>query len=535
MYKAIIIDDELPARRAIRALGEWELYGIEIAAEADNGKEGLVLLEAEEPDLVFVDMKMPLMGGVEFLDKARATYPEACYIVISGFDDFTYARSAMQAGSVDYLLKPIRKADLNAAVGRAIEIIAERRNRLLSESRSQIYRNLSAPLVKEKIYSSIIDKSGRFHHIDELRAVLDTEALSSLCRVVVFKLLNAEDVIELRFKNDSHAFYYALTNAVDELFSRFGKTFSFKNNRDDSEIVAVIKLSDPNHPQRMVIDELSAQLTSVFGIQLVSEEGPDVTMERLGESYDAALRSLMELNMISLRPASSSQQKEPDEGRRSFLERARLFSQPIESGSERQAIHELRKWLEELEAAGAITMSGMLAIEVELRMFAETLLARFKMDEQETADYIGLFDRTLRRRVYEFTVFKAAVLDYFEPFFTVLAETGRSGENASTAEKIKAYIELHYDEELPVSFFAERYHMSKEHLARLFKQKYDIGIHEYQLQIRMGKAKEWLSDKSLKIQTVSERVGFRDQNYFSKAFKKYTGLTPQEFRGKMES
>ncbi|REE85367.1 two-component system response regulator YesN [Paenibacillus taihuensis] len=539
MYKAIIIDDELPARRAIRALGEWEQYGIEIIAEADNGKQGLELLETEEPDLVFVDMKMPLMSGDEFLNKARILHQEACYIVISGFDDFAYARSAMQAGSVDYLLKPIRKADLNTAIGRAIAIIAERRERVLSESRSRIYRNLSAPLVKEKIYSSIIDKSGRFHHIVELRAVLDTEELSSLCRVVVFKLLNARDVIEQRFKNDSHAFYYALTNAVDELLDRFGKTFSFKNNRDESEIVAVIKLSGQADSLSIQVHELSAQLTSVFDVKLVAAEGPTASIESLGESYDAALRTLMDLNMIDLRPvklSSSSSQKESDTDRsRSLLERSRLFIQPIESGSERQAMQELRKWLQELESTGVVTMSDMLAIEAELRMFAKSLLAQFKSDEQETADSIALFDRTLRRRVYEFAAFKEAVLDYFEPFFSVLAEAGRSGDNASIAEKIKAHIELHYDDELPVSFFAERYHMSKEHLARLFKQKYDIGIHEYQLQIRMSKAKEWLSDKSLKIQTVSERVGFRDQNYFSKAFKKYTGLTPQEFRGKMES
>lgn len=542
MYKAIIIDDELPARRAIRALGEWEQHGIEIVAEADNGKQGLALLETEEPDLVFVDMKMPLMGGVEFLDKARSMHQEACYIVISGFDDFAYARSAMQAGSVDYLLKPIRKADLNTAISRATAIISERRERELSESRSQIYRNLSAPLVKEKIYSSIIDKSGRFHHIDELRAVLDTEELHSPCRVVVFKLLNAFDVIEVRFKNDSHAFYYALTNAMDELLDRFGKTFSFKNNRDETEIVAVVKLSGQDESRSIGIDELASQLASVFGVKLVAAEGPVASMESLGESYDAALRLLMELNMIDLRPvkpsvSSSASQKESDADRssRSLLERARLFIQPIESGSERQAMQELRKWLEELEATGIVTMSDMLAIEAELRMFAKSLLAQFKAEEREIADSITLFDRTLRRRVYEFAAFKEAVLDYFRPFFAVLAEAGRSGDQASTVEKIKAHIELHYGDELPVSFFAERYHMSKEHLARLFKQKYDIGIHEYQLQIRMSKAKEWLSDKTLKIQTVSERVGFRDQNYFSKAFKKYTGLTPQEFRGKMES
>ncbi|SDW85547.1 helix-turn-helix domain-containing protein [Paenibacillus sp. CF384] len=538
MYKAIIIDDEQPARLAIRALGEWDNHGIEIVAEAGNGQEGIRLLADHKPDIVFVDMKMPLMGGEEFLEQARTAHPDACYIVISGFDDFAYARSAMQAGSIDYLLKPIRKAELNDVIERAISLINKRREQLLVDSSSRIYRNLSAPLVKEKIYSSIIDGNGRFHHIRELEAVLGTEAGKALCRVVVFKLLNAAEVIERKFYGDTHTFYYALTNAVDELLGRFGKSFSFKNTRDAMEIVAVVNLSEAGTNQSIGIWGMIDKLTALFTIKLVASEGHLAQIEDLGESYAAALRSLMALNMIDLRPTV----KEAEGERPSILDRSNLFEQTIESGSERQAMHELRKWLEEIEASGVVTMSGMLAMEDELRMFAEMLIAQLKADtpsdspsDSLSAMALGQFDRSLRGRVFEYAIFKDTVLTYFHPLFTALAESRRS-ESGSTSvpERIKGYIDLHYYEELPVSFFAERFHMSKEHLARTYKQRYGIGIHEYQLHIRMAKAKEWLSDKSLKIQTVSERVGFRDQNYFSKAFKKYTGLTPQEFRVKME-
>ncbi|WP_308636165.1 response regulator transcription factor [Paenibacillus silvisoli] len=531
MYKAIIIDDELPARRAIRALGEWEKYGVEVVAEAENGKQGLSLLEEHKPDVVFVDMKMPLMGGEQFLEKARSAYPDACYIVISGFDDFAYARSAMKAGSIDYLLKPIRKADLNGVIEQAIAIIDKRREQHSHESRTQIYRNLSAPLVKEKIYSTIIDRSGRFHHIRELEAVLGPETADSRYRAVVFKLLNVTEAIEGKFAGDAHAFYFALTNAVDELLGAFGQTFSFKNSRDDQELVAIVKTTGRNAEPGFGMGWLSDKLTALFTVKLVAAEGAAETFERLGDSYDAAQRTLMALNMIDLRPVPG--QKEAAEADRpSLLERMNLIAQAMESGSEQQAVQELRKWLEEIEAAGVVTMSGMLAMEAELRLLAESLLAAFKVDEQEAAAELERFDRLLRGKIYEFLVFKHAVISFMISLFAVL---GRAGGGASTPEKIKAYIDLHYFEELPVSFFAERFHMSKEHLTRVFKQKYALGIHEYQLQIRMTKAKEWLSDKALKIQTVSEMVGFRDQNYFSKAFKKYTGLTPLEFRAKLDS
>ncbi|UUZ80280.1 AraC family transcriptional regulator [Paenibacillus sp. P26] len=102
-------------------------------------------------------------------------------------------------------------------------------------------------------------------------------------------------------------------------------------------------------------------------------------------------------------------------------------------------------------------------------------------------------------------------------------------------EQIKAYIDLNYYEDLSISFFTEKYFISKEHLIRLFKQKYGRGLYEYILKVRMERAKEPLSDPAVKIQTVCEKVGYNDTNYFSKAFKKYVGVSPQEYRSGLTS
>ncbi|MBO5094684.1 MAG: response regulator [Lachnospiraceae bacterium] len=120
MYKALIIDDERPVQIAIHKLGNWSKYHIHLPETANNGKEALLAMRELHPDLCFVDMQMPIMNGMEYLQKASAEFPGTQFIIISGYDDFKYAHSAIKYGACDYLLKPIVGDDLNAAIERAI-------------------------------------------------------------------------------------------------------------------------------------------------------------------------------------------------------------------------------------------------------------------------------------------------------------------------------------------------------------------------------------------------------------------------------
>ena len=120
MYKALIIDDERPVQIAIHKLGNWSKYHIHLPETANNGKEALLAMRELHPDLCFVDMQMPIMNGMEYLQKASAEFPGTQFIIISGYDDFKYAHSAIKYGACDYLLKPIVGDDLNAAIERTI-------------------------------------------------------------------------------------------------------------------------------------------------------------------------------------------------------------------------------------------------------------------------------------------------------------------------------------------------------------------------------------------------------------------------------
>jgi two-component system, response regulator YesN len=126
MYKVLLIDDENPVHLAIRSLIDWPRFRAHEPYSAYNGQEGLKCMERLRPDIAFVDMNMPLMGGVDFLAAASRSHPNCQYIVLSGYDEFQYAQAAIRFSVVDYLLKPIDRGELENALKKAIGRLPER-------------------------------------------------------------------------------------------------------------------------------------------------------------------------------------------------------------------------------------------------------------------------------------------------------------------------------------------------------------------------------------------------------------------------
>lgn len=122
MIKVMIADDERMVRRTLKAVGKWEENGMEIVGEAQNGIEALEILENEKPDVLFLDMRMPGLSGSEILERLGQKEGKPITVIVSGYDEFEYARTALKYGAVDYILKPIERNAFN----RLLERIAEK-------------------------------------------------------------------------------------------------------------------------------------------------------------------------------------------------------------------------------------------------------------------------------------------------------------------------------------------------------------------------------------------------------------------------
>lgn len=135
MMKLILVDDEMWSREVVKRLLHFEALQVELVAEASDGYEGLEAVRTHHPDIVITDMKMPGLNGVELLKKLSTEFPHIKTIVMSGFEDVLYLRQAIRSRSVEYLLKPIKESDINAAVANCIEELQRTQRTKLQSNR----------------------------------------------------------------------------------------------------------------------------------------------------------------------------------------------------------------------------------------------------------------------------------------------------------------------------------------------------------------------------------------------------------------
>lgn len=128
MYRVMTIDDELSARKLLQASIDWEKLGLIFAGEASSGIEAINIIDDIHPDILFVDISMPFMNGIEFTKVITTRYPDLIVIILTGFDDFEYARQCVGLPVIEYMLKPIVRKDLKAVLEKVIDVLNKREN-----------------------------------------------------------------------------------------------------------------------------------------------------------------------------------------------------------------------------------------------------------------------------------------------------------------------------------------------------------------------------------------------------------------------
>lgn len=542
MYRALIIDDEEPVREAIRILGDWEGLRIEDVLEAKDGKAGLDMLREYRPDIVMVDMKMPEMNGAEFLRAVETEFPELLTIVVSGYNDFEYTRQAIHSKVVDYLLKPINRQDLNQALGKAVGLL-EAKHRVRSESITKnIAYNMSLPKLKEKIYFSIIERSFKKRNNGAFLSLIGAEDPNLRYGVLVLRILNMEAIRDSRFHADTELLYFAVANVINEMSNDGLTYFSFANPKQEREIIAVFT-SRGGYPKELmfraeqVLKSIVSHLSSLFGIIAAGGFGPVGTEPLdLADSYEAAVGSVRQIDLLRLTgKAVIGQPDKPAQkeihsltGRMPFLRTA------LEAGNLNQAKTVLGEFSGKIRSSDGFSLGDADRVIREIVVLLNDMALELGVPADRTPSSGG--ERELRSFGIEtdfamFDQFEQVLIRILE-YYSEQIRQSLSGSRPFNVEDIKEYIDNHYYEDIKISMFTEKYFLSREYLMKLFKQQFGYGIHEYVQKVRMDKAQQLLDDSSLKIQEISEMLGYKDKNYFSKAFRNYYSVSPSEYRSR---
>jgi two-component system response regulator YesN len=518
MLKVLIADDEYLVREMLKSAIDWHDHGWEIIGEAENGKQVLSQLAHSAPDLVIIDINMPIVNGIEVAKEIYTHYPQMHMIIVSGYSDFEYARQALTYKVTDYLLKPIDDHALLEAVLRV--------NREL-ESRAQTTQKL-----KQWDETKNVLQAERFAHFISLWLDASLSAEQIAANLDDFQVNLPADYIqcagiELRSLASSSS------NSTDEYLSQvleFGRQSLRKAglpwhvlHSTDSRTLTIV-IGSTHAFERFLpaaLEEWARMTHSRLSISLtigISETSSGYnSLPKLYESSKQQLSRKFYVGHGSLiRPSIGSRAQDTRQTYLAFPREKLAFL--IRSGQTANLRSILKDYYTMLADEQSYTREAALLFSSELL----NLEAHKLVQKQLTSDFIHQTETLAELGELIIGILTELSVSYYQEQFTKKDELVQQSQYL--------IIEALNDPDLSVELLSQKLFVSASYLSHRFKKVQGVGLNEYINTLRMRKAVELLSEQDYKLHELAEKIGYRDPIYFSKCFKKMFQVSFSEYK-----
>lgn len=522
MMKALIIDDEKHVREGLVLLAEWDKYGIDTILEAGDGDEAIQLIMEHQPEIIFTDMRMPKKDGISLLKWIHSANLNSKTIVVSGYDDFEYMRNAIYYKSFDYILKPIDPEILNETLDRAVTEWKEQALFRKSQIEEHKVMNEVKQLYWDRLFSGLLHKT----HISDLEVEKIQNQFSIDIRKESLKvaLIQVNFIMDYVFEGDTDLCFFSLNNICNEKLGNSG--VSFRNLNKECELVLVFW----NHRHlTFLLEQIHSsiyQFTKAYCTFSLGEQASE-----LKDAYQSALHVFKKRNLVEKKKIVTLNDIASHDMIH-LLHYAQEFMWAIKSGSSEQIDAILLSIFQPLEKAHSMTIEQVQDWENQFEYFSQNVLKEYEIDERIDL-YKGL-NYWNEDGTFSFPKFKEEKKKEFQDLIQKLIDVKYQKEKNSI-QHIEAYLRQHYQEDINLQKISDRFFLSREYISRKFKQEYHETLTDYLTKIRMEKAKELLENQHLKIYEIAYNVGYQNEKYFSKVFKKFVGVTPNEYRNSLQA
>ena len=542
MLKIFLAEDEVVVRETIKRMIPWEELGFELVGEAADGEMALPLLIRQQPDLLITDIKMPFMDGLTLARLAKKEIPGLKVVILSGYDDFNYAKQAIGIGVEDYLLKPITKNAL-------IERLSEIRSRYEHEKTQKEYyekfqREMQAyeKNSSRDFFEALVDGSMDMMEVYKRAEKLGLDIVAEAYNVLIFTMNCDEDFSGQR---DEYSSWEAESlELLENFFAGHSSAMLFRSNIFSYGVLLKGQRETIEENTRACVDEIRKILSRQDGRR---------------EWFLAVGQSVERLSQI---------QKSYHTASRTFSQRY-LYDENILYYDE----------METMEHPGgqAETEDNAYLQKVDVNALNPAILQKFLSNglQEETENFVKDYFYAIGQEPMESLVFRNYVIlnvrfsvisfikglgcdtNEMESADTeeVLAESGKNMESAiayakkmiSQAIEIRDqnsgnknrsilktavdFIDSHYmEEDISLNTVANVANVSSNHFSALFSQNMGQTFIEYLTTLRMNKAKELLRCTGMRSSEIAGEIGYKDAHYFSYLFKKTQGMTPSDYR-----
>lgn len=535
MIKLVIVDDEKHTREGLTQCIDWNGYGIEVVATAANGEEGIQLIKEHKPAIVISDIRMPKMDGLELAAKIREFDENIQVVFVSGYADVDLLKSAFKHEVVDYILKPVDLAELEKLIANIAGRIQHKRQ--ISAERMELEHKLlqSMPFLREKFYKYLV--SGEFTDLKEIEQQMSFLGVSLPLdsRYAVF-LLTVDDIsreYNMNSPRDRHLLSFSVQNVVQEIILKHTQGAVFEWNI--KEFVCVIALGGDEECTESCLDDVINETHDSLQqyLKLSNTIGVGCWVDHimnLSESLHSA-QNAMEMKLIlgSNRIIYSNHENTATEEafHLQHLLLERLISALL-NGNEEGVKTMLDDLFEQLRRANWTSPILVQNICVQIASAIVTAVSRLEnQDDELIAEVSHLYYDVLQ-------------LDTLDSIHQVLLKNAiaicgsisqqQNSKNKELIAQIQHIIETRYSEELSITSIAQEVYLTPAYICLLFKQETGWTINKYLTNVRIDVAKKMLRTGKYKVLDVACSVGYHDQKYFSKLFKKNVGVNPSEYR-----
>lgn len=540
MIKVLIVDDEVLVRIGIKSCIKWENSGFEIVGEAENGIEALELAEIYKPDLVLTDIRMPKMDGLEFLRHLKEKQPDVKTIILSCYNEFSYVREAMKLGALDYVLKlSMQPEELLEILNRIKGVIDKEKKQysevyLLRQKANSNIKTIKEDFIKNALAGNIKNESEFYLNIHELEFKIDFSSYM----VIHISIEDYRFIASTRWENDEQSLNSSVSTVISNILTKYGESeviqyegsnfyviLSPTGNFDQGNTCdAVLQLAE--NIVEMITTYLNMKVS--LGIsssgRTLEELNKKVMEAQLANSYGFYLKKknisfyneYIKFDSNTLPDFSSV---EPDllhaldvvDKEKIKVCIAWIFQKIIEDKNVYPD-----KFIKKLTEILYLFSRRLNAIEGTMDEI---------IDEYETGPYerVGMF-----LNIYNLE-------EWFDKFIDRYSEYVKLKQKKKTKEeiiKIKNYVLTNYTGKFSISICARICNMSEKYFSYVFKKETGENFTNYVNKVRIEKAKELIKNQNMVIFEVANKVGYENDKYFIKLFRKIVGMTPGEYKRK---
>ena len=536
--KVFLVEDEMVIRRGIKNSIDWEKEGYIFCGEASDGELAYPMIIKEKPDILITDIRMPFMDGLELCKLVKEELPNIKILILSGYDEFDYAKEAIRLGVTEYLLKPISSGKLLEALNGVSESIRREKEDkdLVRKYMEEMRENTEHE--KQKFFEQMI--AGNLSMADALETgkKYEMNLSAGMYNLLLFRFTLGEE------NRKSGELLGEAEYAIKKLTERLEYVFEFQR---DVEGWAFLLMADNEEQMSERVKELSKDLEEIMkNYSTIAYFGgigqPVARLRELEESFREAERALaarftMELNrIISVEDIRMAQNVDTldDIEITSFgeIEKTRtMLEKFLNNGAEDEIDEFVDVYINELPEenmksvlmrqyiimdAYIVMMSFCEKIEgIEGEMQAQSEELKNSMKTIQTLEEIKNYIRMLLKKIIG------------------VRDTISGRRYSDIIEIAKDQIRKTYmSDEISLNTIAAEVGMSPSYFSSIFSKEMGKTFVEYLTEIRMDRAKELLMCSSMKTSEIGYEVGYKDPHYFSYIFKKTQNCTPKEFRAR---